>query len=58
MPVIFFAPHRIISLIYFSFFFHFVMYWQGLYALFTIKVVISAKSEQILGRRVSNQCEA
>jgi len=37
MPVIFFTPHRIISWIYFSFFFHFVMYWQGIYALFTIK---------------------
>ncbi len=37
MPVIFFAPNRLLGLFYFTFFSHFVMYWQTFHALFTLR---------------------
>jgi len=37
LPVIFYAPQKLYGLICFTFFSLFVMYWQGLYALFTVR---------------------
>ena len=37
MPLFFYAPRKIIPLFCFTLFSHFVMYWQSIYAIFTLR---------------------